>query len=270
MPLQTFLLREIARKIDTDCTNFQPFSDSIRFVGVTFNSPTSIDTNHSYGLVDHTRPTLLRLYYALFTKDINWDAYCDLFRDFLGKSWNADIKFRKELEDLIEEHYKKKNEKLVVLFDEITKIDDLANCTVSSEMVRETVSYYCSSNIYIRACIFSVLDFKTFNTDHMLTPGANRPVISISILPKLTKDQTLELLAPAIEGLLFRQVRDGKECTLPREVYSEHLYYLTCGHPRSIDVLYHTLKTVDMFTDFISLIKLFLHSTGSSRLSTPS
>ncbi len=193
------MLREIARKKDTDCSEFKPFSEKIRFVGVTFNNFTPIDIDESCGFVESTRTTLLRLYYALFTKDIDWRDCCLKFKNFLDQ--NCDLKFKKELQDLIEEHYKKKNEKLVVLFDEISKIDNLKNSAVTSDWVRRYVSEICDMKTYFHACIFSVSDFELIDTESILTPGANRPVICIGKLPPLTKEQTLTLLAPAIEGL---------------------------------------------------------------------
>ncbi len=277
---QTYFLREIAFKKESDCSEF-PIATNVDFVGITFNGSTPISEDGAYLMYveqdQHAKIVVLaRIYFALFTKDITWAE----FVLELGKHLKIldFVSFLEEILLLIRENYLKKQRYLVLLFDEIKDIEKVTvnwnqPISITATDVRQTVCVMCDNRDFFHQCIFSVLDFTPLYPE-VYSTKSNRPVVRIGTLSLLSKQSVRSLWTPVFDKLRFSKQGDAVvvDDSSTKAVVFDHLFNLSLGHPRTVDYIFDRLSKLrnDIY-NLEQIISYVLDRSNSSRpLPTPS
>ncbi len=119
----------MSRKLQRDCGGFATEANKVELVGISFNSSTPVDSDIAYlsSLSDPTLinslPVLVRIYFCLFTKEsFDYENFTDMLKEYFLRDENV-AKFKSELITLLQRRFYDKGKTVVLLFDELTKID---------------------------------------------------------------------------------------------------------------------------------------------------
>jgi hypothetical protein len=262
--LQTYLLRELARKLPHDCSEITDIANIVEFVGISFNSATPIGQDDIYLKIvgyEHVNylPVLTRIYFCLFTKrTLKWEFFTHLLNEYFSLGSNNVKKFRTELESLVETRFRNASDidnaenvtqtvsmekKLVLLFDEITKIDVCTEYKIKttekplSEQVRAYTCMKADQNEVFSLCLMSVLNIEVVDLAAKIATDSGRLCVSVGQLTQLNEDQCSLLFNKILPKLEFSSVLGGKQRSVTKEYILRDLYYLSGGHPRTIDLL---------------------------------
>ena len=239
----------MSRKLPRDCGEFSAKeANEVEFVGISFYSSTSVDSDNVYlsrlsnPFLINSLPVLVRIYFCLFTEaSLKFEEFISVLENYFLQAENVG-KFESELRDLMHRRYYAEGKTVVLLFDELTKIDhakEYQNERFSkpiSEYVRSYVSKQADNNEYFSMCLLSVLNMDVISvTKKVFTSG--RLCVSVGSLQNLSQAQTDSLFANNLYNLELTRTLVGKPRSESMKYLLRDLYYLSGGHPRTIDSL---------------------------------
>ncbi len=236
----------------------------VEFVGISFNSDTPISQDKTYLSIvgyEHVNclPVLTRIYFCLFTNGtLTWASFTHLLKRYFSQDSNNVESFKTELESLVKIRFMnvsdidnadnaagtvRMEKKLVLLFDEITKIDVCTEYQSSSEtkpLSEQVRSYTCrkaDENTLFSLCLMSVLNIEVVDIAARIETPSGRLCISVGPLTLLTEEQCNKLFGAILPKLQLTRVASGKTWPVTEEIILRDLYFLSGGHPRTIDLL---------------------------------
>jgi hypothetical protein len=187
--------------------------------------------------------------------------------------------FREELEKLVKirfgnvsitdnaenvTHTDSMEKKLVLLFDEITKIDVCTKYQRSSdtdplsEQVRAYTCRKADDNKLFSLCLMSVLNIQVVDLAIKIETQSGRLCTSVGQLTLLKEDQCNRLFEIIFPKLELTRVAGGKTWPVTKEIILRDLFYLTGGHPRTVDLfltqLYKSISPVTLHHCIVEII----------------
>lgn len=239
----------MSRKLPRDCGQFAAEANKVEFVGISFNSSTPIDSDNVYlsRLSDPTLinslPVLVRIYFCLFTKaSLKFEEFISMLENYFLQAGNV-VKFKSELKDLMHRRFYDKGKIVVLLFDELTKIDVVVEYQKErfskpiSDYVRSFVCKQSDQNEYLSICLLSVLNMDVISASKKVFTPSGRTCENVGSLKHLSQSQTNSLFSNILSKLELTRTPVGKPRSANEEYLLRDLYYLSGGHPRTIDVL---------------------------------